>query len=82
MLCDHGQIFFFFVSDTDHHRVTLSECEHGSPLCSTVRHHSMLCKPCPPGNHRPLYSPTLNGALGLIPRSPVAVVMFGKGHTR
>ena len=31
----------FFVSDTDHHRVTLSECEYGSPLCATVRHRSI-----------------------------------------
>jgi len=22
MLCDHGQIFFFFLFDTDHHRAT------------------------------------------------------------
>ena len=40
MLCDHGQIFFFFVSDTDPHRVTLSECAYGSPVCPTVCHRS------------------------------------------
>jgi hypothetical protein len=36
MLCDHGQIFFFFLFDTDPHRSTLSECEYGSPRCATV----------------------------------------------
>ena len=69
MQCDHGQIFFFFVSDTDPHRVTLSECEYGSPRCAIV----LYCvDPTPPSHltHAACYTPI--NAL-----SSVAVVMIG-----
>ena len=75
MQCDHGQIFFFFLSDTDHHRVTLSECAYGSPRCAT------LCT-LPTRTPSPSILSNSEWYIRFDALSPVAVVMIGKGHTR
>ncbi len=36
MLCDRDHSEKDFLSDTDHHRVTPSEREYGSPRCATL----------------------------------------------
>jgi len=72
MLCDRDQSEKLFLFDTDHHRVTLSECVYGSPVCATV--YSMAY----PGHHLH-YNPTYVSPY-LVPFA--AVVMFGKGLVR